>query len=209
MQKRMPSNATRILYSGCPLCLEEDTCNLCFEFKLNKWRAPGDRWATRNLKDHAPISPPETLSASRILFMEKMGHVFDSGSGANSKKKRGKKTNDKKATCQGKKTGEKRTAAGGQRSRTAKHRQGKRKESSSGAAESKQSRLNFTVEGYPRESSEYEPSEGKIVYRPPGYGQSKEDKHDGIIAPHCDICHLKPCLATAWDQRFVIAATST
>ncbi|CAB9531957.1 expressed unknown protein [Seminavis robusta] len=70
------ANATRILYSGCPLCLEEDTCNLCFEFKLNKLRAPGDRWATRNLKDHAPISPPETLSASRILFMEKMGHVL-------------------------------------------------------------------------------------------------------------------------------------
>ncbi|CAB9527822.1 expressed unknown protein [Seminavis robusta] len=128
------ANATRILYSGCPLCLEEDTCNLCFEFKLNKLRAPGDRWATRNLKDHAPISPPETLSASRILFMEKMGHVFDSGSGANSKKKRSKKTNDKKGTCQGRRLVKE--DCRGVKGQGLQARQGKRKESSSGAAES-------------------------------------------------------------------------
>jgi hypothetical protein len=46
-------------------------------------------------------------------------------------------------------------------------------------------------DGYPMKMCEYEPTERRHVYRPPGYGDNKEWFHDGS---HCTSCHLKPCV---------------
>lgn len=48
-------------------------------------------------------------------------------------------------------------------------------------------------DGYPMHLCEYEPTERRHIYRPPGYGDNKENRwfHDGS---HCTNCHLKPCI---------------
>ena len=40
-----------------------------------------------------------------------------------------------------------------------------------------------------KERFEYEPSEGVLVYRPPGYGIKTRKRQR-----HCCLCHLKPCV---------------
>ena len=46
-------------------------------------------------------------------------------------------------------------------------------------------------DGYPLKHCEYEPEEGKMVYRPPNYG----DEYDSRLPRHhCECCHLKPCI---------------
>ena len=56
-------------------------------------------------------------------------------------------------------------------------------------------------DGYPMKMCEYEPTERKHVYRPPGYGgQNRHNRwyHDGS---HCTLCHLKPCIAYEYYQE--------
>ena len=53
------------------------------------------------------------------------------------------------------------------------------------------------ADGYPLIHCEYEPSEDKTVYRPPGYPQNITDLRKGAGSAHCTSCHLKPCLAKA------------
>ena len=61
--------------------------------------------------------------------------------------------------------------------------------------------VKFTSNSCQKEDTEYEPVEGKLVYRPPGYGQSKIDKADKMPVRHCILCHLKPCIKVAMDSQ--------
>ena len=51
-------------------------------------------------------------------------------------------------------------------------------------------------EGYPLKHCQYEPTEGRMVYRPPGYGDDPSIKWHHRQPPHCLSCHLKPCITT-------------
>ena len=46
-------------------------------------------------------------------------------------------------------------------------------------------------DGYPLKHCEYEPEEGKMVYRPPNYGEEYDSR---LPRHHCECCHLKPCI---------------
>jgi hypothetical protein len=50
-------------------------------------------------------------------------------------------------------------------------------------------------DGYPLEDCEYEASEARLVYRPPGYAEEADP-----ASPHCLSCHLKPCITVAFHN---------
>lgn len=60
--------------------------------------------------------------------------------------------------------------------------------------------MKVNEDGYPMKLCEYEPKESRHVYRPPGYGDNKENRwfHDGS---HCTMCHLKPCIAFEYHRE--------
>ncbi|CAB9523985.1 hypothetical protein SEMRO_1480_G276200.1 [Seminavis robusta] len=64
----------------------------------------------------------------------------------------------------------------------------------------KKKEVTYTSDGFPRNESEYEPMEGKYVYRPPGYPAETKNM-EGLSVLHCTMCHLKPCIATALDSK--------
>ena len=184
--------AIKVLYGGCPLCLEDDDmCKLCRDWKTECSKHRGSRWATRNLKDHAPLSPVENISIERRLFMEAIGHghVFSEdmpdekkprtpnrAKNVATKKKPQVKWQDKRAarfTCQETKM------------KTGKGWKGR-----------------FTSQGYPRSASEWEPAELRFVYRPPGYGPAV-GSDAAKKTPHCSCCHLKPCIGVEMQDRLI------
>jgi hypothetical protein len=60
-------------------------------------------------------------------------------------------------------------------------------------------------DGYPMKHCQYEPLEGRLVYRPSKYGSNFEEKNRIARATvcHCTSCHLKPCIC---DEFFEEAA---
>ena len=193
--------ARKILYSGCPLCLnEQDVCGLCVKFKLERMKPEENRWATTDPRDHLPVPSPSKLSAGRIQFLEATGYVFKDSQGKPSKPKKAinKRTRTKATQCTGK-----------TKLATNKHKPKKGKETltlqssthgKKGMASDKKSPSKFTSQGYPFASSEWELSEQKLIYRPPGYGPPMKSI-EAITTKHCTSCHLRPCLAKTMDKE--------
>ena len=56
-------------------------------------------------------------------------------------------------------------------------------------------------DGYQLIHCEYEPTEDKSLYRPPGYPGNIPDYSTCVGTAHCTSCHLKPCLAKAMSNH--------
>ncbi|CAB9527039.1 hypothetical protein SEMRO_1931_G306140.1 [Seminavis robusta] len=124
---------------------------------MNMSKPEGSRWATKNLKDHTPMSLPETLSSGRIHFLDKIGHVFPS---PKSDKTAGS-TIDRPQKAQEKRAPSYKPKANWKDKRAAKFTCRETKRLKNGRWSGK-----FTSQGYPHESSEWEASEVRFVYCP-------------------------------------------
>lgn len=186
--------AAKVLYGGCPLCVDDDDmCRLCKNWKLECSKHKESRWATRNMKDHAPLSPIDHISLDRRRFMQATGHgnVFNEDLTELKKPKApSKKAKPKKPMPVAKGIVRKSKITTTNKSSSV----GK-KVIGTGKKEAK-----FTSSGYPRESSEWEPLERKLIYRPPGYGPGKYTV-ESMATPHCTSCHLKPCIGIKMDAE--------
>lgn len=199
--------ARKILYTGCPLCVDDiDTCRLCHEYKLNKRRPEGSRWATTDPRDHEPMPSPSKMCVGRIQFLEATGHVFN-GEG----KVATNKTTKPRPTSKPAPKATKASSTGNQSApRNWKHKAAARNWKHKAAAkftcrENKKLQNgrwkgNITSQGYPSESSEWEKTELRFVYRPPDYGP-EPGTIDAQSAQHCTCCHLKPCIGTEMKAR--------
>ena len=191
--------ARKILYTGCPLCVEDtDSCRLCHEYKLNKRRPEGSRWATTDPRDHEPMPSPSKMSVGRIQFLEATGHVFNS----DDKNANNRRTTRAVSKPKSQHSASKQLPSGNTKpARDWKHKQAA-KFTCRETKKLKNGRWKGTItsQGYPFESSEWEKSELRYVYRPPGYGPDPGTP-EAETAQHCTSCHLKPCIGTTMKAK--------
>ena len=168
-------DARRIL-NLCPLCDDpKDRCSLCYEKKKD----PDDEndWATTDPRDHEPVPPVEELSSGRYHLLLATGHKFEED--ASPPKKR-KPTSSRSFVRRNSKL--------------------KSKPVKRGTKVKAREKVKYSSDGYRMDECEWEISEQKILYRPPGYGPDKKSIEANLI-PHCTSCHLKPCIVTTMESK--------